>query len=54
MTLGNLENFLKQKKRKPRGIKRQEYLHYLMNKQQNTLVTILSPESLWTDTTVSF
>ena len=55
MTLENFENFLKQKKtRKPRSIKRREYLHYLMNKLQNTLLTILSPESLLTDTTVSF
>ena len=34
MTLENFENFLKQKKtRKPRSIKRQEYLHHLMYKK---------------------
>ena len=57
MTLEDFENFLKQTRKQENqdwSIKRREYLHYLMNKLQNTLLTILSPESLLTDTTVSF
>ena len=53
VTLENFGNLLKQKNKNTKH-KKQEYLHYLMKKLQNTLVTILSPESLCTDTTVSF